>query len=51
MKTIETENLIPAYTYKLIKGYSKTKGGIAVLKQLNYPKSIIKKAEEIIKNI
>ena len=51
MKTIETEMLIPTYTYKLIKGYSKTKGGIAVLKQLNYPVSIIKKAEEIIKNI
>ena len=51
MKTIDNENNIPTYTYKLIKGYSKTKGGIAVLKQLNYPNKIIKKAEEIIKKI
>ena len=51
MKTIDTERGTPDYTYKLISGYSKTKGGIAVLKQLKYPQSIIDKAEEIIKNI
>lgn len=51
MKTIENKSNIPTYTYKLIKGYSKTKGGIAVLKQLKYPDIIIKKAEKIIKNI
>jgi len=51
MKTTESEKHVPTYTYKLIKGYSKTKGGIAVLKHLQYPKSIIKKAEEIIEKI
>jgi len=29
------------YTYKLKKGISKVKGGIKVLKDLNYPKEII----------
>jgi len=38
-------------TYKLVPGYSTTKGGLAVLKSLNYPISIINKAEEIIENI
>jgi len=33
------ENLI--YTYKLIKGISSIKGGVLILKQLNYPKEII----------
>jgi DNA mismatch repair ATPase MutS len=51
MKTIEGKSNIPTYTYKLIKGYSKTKGGIAVLKQLEYPNAIIKNAEKIIKKI
>ncbi len=51
MKTIEGKSNIPTYTYKLTKGYSKTKGGIAVLKQLEYPNAIIKSAEKIIKNI
>ena len=51
MKTIDNERKIPTYTYKLVKGYSKTKGGIAVLKQLEYPETIIKIAEDIIKNI
>lgn len=41
----------PIYNYKLIKGYSKTKGGTAVIKKLKYPKSIVDVAEKIIKKI
>ena len=50
MKTF-VENNVSKYTYKLTSGYSDTKGGIAVLKALKYPDSIIKKATEIIENI
>ena len=32
---------LPKYTYKLIKGISKTKGGIFVLKDLEYPEHIL----------
>jgi energy-coupling factor transporter ATP-binding protein EcfA2 len=45
------ENHVSNNTYKLVPGYSTTKGGLAVLKSLNYPISIINKAEEIIENI
>ena len=39
------------YTYKIIKGISKIKGAIMVLKQLNYPIQILKNADDIIKRI
>ena len=39
------------YTYKIIKGISKIKGAIVVLKQLNYPIQILKNADNIIKRI
>ena len=45
------DNDEPIYNYKLIKGYSKTKGGTAVIKKLKYPKSIIDIAEKIINKI
>lgn len=44
-------NHISKNTYKVIPGYSKTKGGIAVLKSLNYPENIIIEAEKVLKNI
>lgn len=44
-------NHISKNTYKIVSGYSKTKGGIAVLKSLDYPENIIKEAEKILKNI
>jgi DNA mismatch repair ATPase MutS len=38
------------YKYKLKEGISEIKGGIKVLKELNYPKSLIKLTESIIEN-
>lgn len=38
------------YTYKISKGVSDIKGGINVLKQMKYPKEIIKNAERNINN-
>jgi DNA mismatch repair ATPase MutS len=47
METYVHDN-IPKYTYKIIKGISKIKGGIMVLKQLNYPDAILDKSHTII---
>ncbi len=41
METIINENN-PIYKYKIKKGVSHAKGGISVLKQLNYPEKIVK---------
>ena len=38
------------YTYKLKKGINETKGGVSVLKKLEYPTEIIKKTEQILSN-
>ena len=38
------------YTYRISRGISEIKGGIKVLKELNYPKSIIELTESIINN-
>jgi DNA mismatch repair ATPase MutS len=35
------------YTYKIKKGISKMKGGVRVLKDMNYPDHIIKTIENI----
>lgn len=43
MKTIKSENNTFSYTYQLVKGISDIKGGIKVLKELNYPVSITDK--------
>jgi len=57
-KNIENANMetklindIPNYSYKIIKGISKIKGGIMVLKQLDYPDKIIAEANDIIKKL
>ena len=39
------------FTYKLSKGLSYYKGGINILKELNYPDNVTKDAENIIQNI
>jgi len=39
----------PKYTYKVKQGISNLKGGIAVLKELDYPESLIKDAKTILK--
>jgi hypothetical protein len=41
MEVIETENFTFNYVYKIKKGISSIKGGIKVLKDLNYPVEII----------
>ena len=41
----------PKYTYKVQKGISKTKGGIFVLQDLEYPDEILKDAKEAIEGI
>ena len=38
----------PKYYYKIEEGISKIKGGITVLKEINYPKEILKNAKEIL---
>jgi len=42
---------IPEYSYKIVKGVSKIKGGIMVLKQLNYPTKILNEANQIINKL
>ena len=48
MKTLINNN-IPHYTYKMINGISKIKGGLCVLEQLHYPREILSNAENILK--
>jgi hypothetical protein len=45
------ENDIPFYHYKIIKGISKVKGGITVLKDIGYPEEIINVSRDIIDKI
>ena len=51
MNTTITDNYDPIYEYKIKKGISKVKGGICVLKQLNYPTKVIEKTQFILNNI
>lgn len=46
MKTIKNENGFE-YTYKLKKGISKTKGGIKVLTDMDYPVEILEKTNNV----
>ena len=39
------------YIVKIIKGYSKIKGGISVLKDLDYPENIINSAKDILNKL
>ena len=50
MKT-KTINNTAKYYYKIIKGISKIKGGIAILKNLEYPDSVINNAIEIMNKL
>ena len=50
MEIINTNNNVK-YTYKINRGISEIKGGLKVLKDLNYPIEIINNAENILKNI
>ena len=45
------KDYIPEYSYKMVKGVSKIKGGIIVLKQLNYPTKILNEANRIINKL
>jgi len=45
------EDNTPTYSYKIIKGISKIKGGICVLRQLNYPSKILKMTEKVIRSL
>ena len=47
MKTTITNN-DPNYTYKITNGISKIKGGVCVLKQLNYPKELIDTTSKVL---
>ena len=47
----EIKDYIPEYSYKMVKGVSKIKGGIMVLKQLNYPTKILNEANRIINKL
>jgi len=48
MKTIKKNDNFE-YTYSLIEGISKTKGGLKVLTDMNYPKEIIDQTNELMK--
>lgn len=48
---IDEKNDCLNYTYKIKKGISKIKGGIYVLKQLNFSKNILEKTKNIIKTL
>ena len=50
MKT-DIINDVPKYHYKIIEGISKVKGGITVLKEIDYPKEILKNAKQILNNL
>lgn len=47
---IDNSNNDYEYKYKLIKGISKIKGGIKVLRDLNYPSNIVNNMEKSLKN-
>ena len=51
MKTLFNKNKEPEYTYTIIKGISTVKGGVSVLKNLNYPQKIINKINDILEKI
>lgn len=50
MKTSQKQDML-TYFYKMILGTSKIRGGISVLKQLNYPETIISTAKAILNTI
>ena len=50
MKIIEVNNVFN-YTYKIQEGISSVKGGVKVLRDLEYPPEIIDETIEIIKTL
>jgi DNA mismatch repair ATPase MutS len=50
MNIIEKENDFK-YTYELKKGISNVKGGVKVLKDLDYPEEIINSTKQLIQEI
>ena len=50
METLMIKNK-PVYTYKLKNGISSIKGGVCILKQLKYPKKIVKYTEKILRTL
>ena len=50
MQVTKNKNKL-CYPYKIKKGISKIKGGIAVLKELNYPREILFTTQKILKNL
>ena len=50
MKTTITDNN-PHYTYKIKKGISTIKGGVCVLKQLNYPDEIVNNTAKVLEKL
>ena len=51
METIIDANDKPTYKYKMKKGISKIKGGVCVLKQLNYPSHVVDNTKKILNKI
>ena len=55
IKNIQMEtkiiNNVSNYSYKIIDGISNIKGGICVLRKLNYPEKILKMTEETIRSL
>ena len=51
METKMTKNNLPQYCYKIQKGISNIKGGVSVLKILNYPDKIINNAIDILETL
>ena len=51
MKTLFKQNNDPHYTYKITNGISTVKGGVSVLKNLNYPEKIINMTNKILEKI
>ena len=51
MKTLLNKQNDPIYTYKIKKGISNIKGGVSVLKNLNYPQKIINMTNNVLDKI
>ena len=51
MKVKMTDDDKPIYSYKINKGISKIKGGISILRDLQYPDDIILEAKNILNSL
>ena len=51
MKVKMTDEDKPIYSYKINKGISKIKGGISILRDLQYPNDIILEAKNILNSL